>query len=50
MPRFEVTVTTIYSFESDCAENAMYDIENGEMPKNHEIVAAYVSSVDCIGE
>jgi hypothetical protein len=50
MPRFEVTVTTIFSFESDCAENARYDVENGEMPRNHEVVDSYVSSVNCIGE
>jgi len=43
--KFQVTIIKIIEFESDSAENARYDVENGEIPRSNEIIDEWISEV-----
>ncbi len=45
MPKFEVRVVSYYQFDAKDAEEAKWLIENGEMPRDHEITDVYTDRV-----
>lgn len=47
MAKFEVAVVTYYEFEADTEdiEEVKLMVEDGEMPRSHEVTDAYVSDV-----
>jgi hypothetical protein len=46
MPKFEVTTVTAISFEAESADEARYLVENGETPRDHELVAVFISTIE----
>lgn len=46
MPKFEVTTKTVYRFEAPDAFQAEWLVENGEMPRDHEVVDTRVDRVE----
>ena len=46
MPRFEVTTKTIVAFDADSIDAARYLVENGETPRDHDLVAAFISKIE----
>lgn len=46
MPRFEVSVTTVIAFDADSRLDAQDMVERGEIPSDHERVAAFTSRVE----
>lgn len=46
MPKFQVTVATVYEFEAEDKHDARLTVEEGEMPRNHVVVDAYVTDVE----
>jgi hypothetical protein len=48
MAKFHVGVMTVYEFEidSDKPEDAKFLVEDGEMPRNHEVVGVWVQDVE----
>lgn len=46
MPRFEVTSAITIAFDAESKEEARYLVESGETPRDHELIAAFVSNVD----
>jgi len=46
MPRFEVTSKITIAFDADSKEQAKFLVESGETPRDHELIAAFVSDVD----
>ena len=45
MPKFEVVARITYMFEAENAQEAGHLVECGEMPRDHELVSAFVSHV-----
>lgn len=45
MPRFEVASRITYQFDAKDREEARYLVENGEMPRDHELIDARVVEV-----
>ena len=50
MPRFEVTSKITIAFDADSKEQAKFLVESGETPRDHELIAAFVSDVDQVME
>jgi hypothetical protein len=48
MAKFRVAVTTVYEFsiDSDKPEDAKALVEEGEMPRDHEVFDVWVESVE----
>ncbi len=45
MPRFEVRVSTLFQFDAQDKQEARWLVENGEMPRDHELIGARVTDV-----
>lgn len=48
MPRFEVRVSICYQFDAKDKVEARWLVENGEMPRDHEVIGARVVEVSRI--